>query len=332
MLRKYLLLGAAIAVAGAGVYVYHRHSLIHPATDNAYIGADVVHVAPQVSGAVEQVAVLNQQAVARGDPLYGIECRPFELVLDEAQAKLAQARLEAAQNAAAVASARATLHHSEVMLANAKQHAERTAQLRKTHSVSQQQADDAQADYLAAQAQLAVDLAGLHEAQSRLGTPGDDNEAVLAARAAVAQAQWDLDHTEIHAPCAGRVAELTLHAGDHVNEGQADFVLICSDRYWVDANFKETQLTRIRVGQPVEIGVDMYPDRRFHGEVESISGASGVAFSMLPPENATGNWVKVTQRVPVRIRIGDPSPETPLRVGTSARVAVDTSDAARSTP
>jgi len=326
--NQYLILGAAIGLAAATIYVYHRHSLMYPATDNAYVGTDVVHVAPQVTGAVRQVAVVNQQLVGRGDPLYGIERRPFELALEAAQAKLAEARLEADRNAAAVASAQASLHHSEVMLANARQHAERTAQLRKTKSVSQQQDDDAQADFLAAQAQLAVDQAGLHEAESRLGTPGEDNETVRAARVAVAQAQWDLDRTDVQAPCAGQVAELTLHPGDSVTDGRPDFVLICSDRYWVDANFKETQLTRLRAGQPVDIDVDMYPKLHFHGEVESISGASGVAFSMLPPENATGNWVKVTQRVPVRIRISDASTDAPLRVGTSARVTVDTTQAA----
>ena len=138
------------------------------------------------------------------------------------------------------------------------------------------------------------------------------------------KAQWDLDHTEIHAPCSGYIAELGLQPGDSVQAGQPGFALICTDRYWVDANFKETELERIRVGQPVRVSVDMYPDHPFHGVVQSISGATGVAFSLLPPENATGNWVKVTQRVPVRVRITDSTAELPLRVGTSATVTIDT--------
>lgn len=324
MRNRVLLLGAAVAVVAAGVYAYHRHTLHYPSTDNAYIGADVVHVAAQVSGAVQKVAILNQQAVKPNALLYGIERRPFELALEGAQARLAEVRLESAQNQAAVESAQAELHRSEVLLANAKLHAKRTAQLRASNSVSQQQADDAQAEYRAAEAGQAVAKAKLSEAERKLGTPGEENEAVRAARAAVEQAQWDLDHTEVYAACGGRIAELTLHAGDNVRAGQPDFVLVCNDRFWVDANFKETEMGNIRVGQPVEIQIDMYPGRSFHGEVESISASSGVAFSMLPPENATGNWVKVTQRVPVRIRITDPSPDLPLRVGTSATVTVDT--------
>ncbi len=324
MRKKFLLLGGAIAVAATGVFFYHQHAQRYPSTDNAYVGAGAVHVAPQVSGTIVRLLITNQQMVHKSDLLYAIERRPYELALEQTRAHLAEAQLEVAQNVAGVSSAEAAVHRAEVLLRNAREHADRSKTLHHTDLLSRQQADDDEAAYQAAQASLAVARAQLVEAQHKLGTPGNDNEAVRAARAAMEKAQWDLDHTEVHASCNGYIAELGLQPGDSVQVGQPGFALICNDRYWVDANFKETELDRIRVGQPVDVTVDMYPGHHFHGEVQSISGATGVAFSLLPPENATGNWVKVTQRVPVRVRITDPTPDLPLRVGTSAAITVDT--------
>ncbi len=324
MQKKLFLLGAAIIIAGIGIYLYHQHDVRYPSTDDAYVGANTVSVAPQVGGAVDQLLIANHQQVKKGALLYSIERRPYEIALQQAQANLATAELQVEQNQAAVTAAQADVHRNEVLLANAKLHAERSAHLKRTDVLSRQQADDDEANYKAAQANLAVAKANLNEALSKLGVPGADNAAVRAARATVDKAQWDIDHTEIHAQCSGRIGELSLEAGDMVQAGQAGFVLICDSDYWVDANYKETAISRIRVGQPADVSVDMYSDHPFHGVVQSISGASGVAFSMLPPENATGNWVKVTQRVPVRIRITDVDPALPLRVGTSATVTVDT--------
>ena len=324
MRKKFILLGSAIAIAGIGVYLYHGHAQRYPSTDNAYVGAGAVHVAPQVSGVIERLLITNQQSVHKDDLLYAIERRPYELALEQTQAHLAEAQLQVAQDSAAVNSAEAAVHRAEVLLRNAREHADRSATLRRTDLLSRQQAEDDEASYHAAEANLAVAKAQLAEAQHKLGKPGEDNAAVRAARAAMEKAQWDLDHTEVHAPCSGAIAELGLQPGDSVQTGQPGFALICNDRYWVDANFKETELERIRIGQPVDVAVDMYPGHVFHGNVQSISGATGVAFSLLPPENATGNWVKVTQRVPVRVRITDPTPELPLRVGTSAVVTIDT--------
>jgi membrane fusion protein (multidrug efflux system) len=176
----------------------------------------------------------------------------------------------------------------------------------------------------AAAAQLAVARARLNQARLALGRAGDQNERIREAEAALKQAQLDLAHTHVTAACDGQIAELTLQPGSTARAGNPLFALVCTDKFWIAANFKETQLERIKAGQSATIEIDMYPGHRFEGRVETISRASGVAFSLLPPQNATGNWVKVTQRVPVRIAVTSTDADYPLRVGTSATVTIDT--------
>lgn len=324
MKKRIIVTALALVVVAAGFYAYHLHATRYPSTDNAYVTADVVYVAPQVSGRVQQVLVANQQYVHAGERLYTIDSEPFRLALDRARAHLQQVRQEVAYDAAAVASAEQEVRRQEVMLQNASQRAERSMQLVSNHFVSRQAADDAQAAKLAAAAALEVARAQLKEAREKLGQRDDGNEAVREAQAAVGEAQWALDNTRLNAACNGRITQLTLQPGDAVQQGRSNFVVVCDQQFWIAANFKETELGRIRPGQPVSISVDMYPGAKFHGSVESINGASGVAFSLLPPQNASGNWVKVTQRVPVKIRIDSVDPAHPLVVGTSAQVQVDT--------
>jgi membrane fusion protein (multidrug efflux system) len=136
------------------------------------------------------------------------------------------------------------------------------------------------------------------------------------------QAQWDLRNCEVLAPVSGDVTNLNVRAGDVVAKNQALFAIIDSSEFWIDANFKETQLAAVQLGSEVEIRIDMYPNKVFHGKVDSISGGSGTAFSLLPTQNATGNWVKIAQRVPVKVKVLDPDPKFPLRIGTSGSVRV----------
>jgi membrane fusion protein (multidrug efflux system) len=164
--------------------------------------------------------------------------------------------------------------------------------------------------------------ATVQQAKSALGQAGDQNANVLAAEAALKQAELDLARTHVTSPTNGVIANLTLQPGNTVQPGAPLFVVIDDSEYWIDANFKETQLKTLRVGQEAEIKTDMYPDHVFKGVVQSLSGGSGAAFSLLPPQNATGNWVKVTQRVPVRVKVQDPDPNHPLRIGTTASVKV----------
>jgi len=324
MKKRLTALVAGIGMIGGGLFAYHVYDSRYPSTDNAYVTADVVHVAPQVDGRVTRVMVHDQQYVHAGNPLYEIDPKPFRLALERAQAHLEQMRQDVAHDAAAVKSAEAEVKRLEVLLQNASSRARRSLELKSNNYVSQQAAEDAEADKLATKAALEVARAKLNESRQQLGLPGDDNETVREARAALEEAQWQLENTKLNASCDGRIAQLSLQPGDAVQTGQSNFVLICDHRFWIDANFKETQLARIQPGQPVSISVDMYPGMEFSGKVESINGASGVAFSLLPPQNATGNWVKITQRVPVKIRVEEVGPEYPLLVGTSAQVRVDT--------
>jgi membrane fusion protein (multidrug efflux system) len=324
MIKRITATVAGVVLVSGGFYAYHIYDARYPSTDNAYVTANVVHVAPQVSGRVLQVAVHNQQYIHAGDRLYKIDPKPFQLALDHAQAHLQQTRQDVAHDAAAVVSAEAEVKRLEVLLQNATSRAKRSNELKSSNYVSQQTAEDAEADMLAARAALKVARARLNEAREQLGLPGNDNQAVREAKAELDEAQLQLDNTELAASCDGRIAQLTLQPGDAVQSGQSNFVLICDHQFWIGANFKETELERIRPGQPVAISLDMYPGVDFKGKVESINGASGVAFSLLPPQNATGNWVKITQRVPVKIHVETLDPEHPLLVGTSAQVRVDT--------
>jgi membrane fusion protein, multidrug efflux system len=322
-----LKLGAvALALVGTtgGIYGYELYNEHYPSTDDAYVVANAVHVAPQVGGEVSEVFVRNNQRVTKGEPLYQIADEPFRYVVEAAKARLDMARQTVAGDSAAVASAEAEVHRQEVLLINAEIRAKRNRDLQTNNYIAQQSVDDAESDYRSAKAGLAVARAKLNEAREKLGSTGDNNQSIREAQAALDQAQWELSHTTVKAGCNGYITEKHLNPGDAVNKGVANFVQVCDDTYWIDANYKETDLQHIRAGQKASITIDMYPEREFHGEVESVGAASGVAFSLLPPQNASGNWIKITQRVPVRIRVLDPDADHPLRVGTSSVVRIDT--------
>jgi membrane fusion protein (multidrug efflux system) len=188
--------------------------------------------------------------------------------------------------------------------------------------LSAQGIENSRTQLATAEAAVKAAEAGVAQARSAAGKGGDDNAAVQVATAAVDQAQLDLTRTHVVSPSGGVVANFSLQPGSTVTPGVPLFVVISDQEYWVDANFKETELKEIRAGQSVTIKSDVYPDHVFHGHVVSLSGGSGTAFSLLPAQNATGNWVKVTQRVPVRIKVDDPDPARPLRIGTTASVKV----------
>jgi membrane fusion protein (multidrug efflux system) len=164
----------------------------------------------------------------------------------------------------------------------------------------------------------------LAEARAKRGKDGDQNAQIIAAKAAVAQATLDLQYTNVYAPANGQLAEMTLQPGQTVTAYQSLFSLVEDHTWWAMANMKETNLNRVRVGQKAVVQVDMYPSHPFHGIVKSISPGSGSSFALLPAENATGNWVKVTQRFPVRVEIQNPDAHFPLRIGASCTVTIDT--------
>ncbi len=290
-------------------------------TENAYINADVVNVAAQVSGRVIDVHVKDNQHVQKGDALFDIDPEPFSIALERAQADLALAQQSARQDNAEVVAARALVSQAESDLANARNTYARDRELVEKHFLSQQSLDDAQTRMQALQATLEQARAKLARA---LSAPEKTSERgdVLKAQAAIDQARLDLQHTHVIAAQDGQISNLTLTAGSLVGVGIPLFALIADNSFHIDANYKETELHGIHPGQGVDIEIDMYPGQHFRGTVESISGGTGTAFSLLPPQNATGNWVKIAQRVPVRIKLAPTDAAHPLRIGATATVSV----------
>jgi len=321
---RWSLVGLAAVAVAAGGYLYYRHTARYPNTDDAYVAANVATISAQVTGRALKVPVSDQAQVKAGQLLFELDPRPFRYRVQKAKARLALARQTVTAEEAAVAAAKATVQDRQARLHNARTQYRRAKRLAARHVKPQSALDDARTTLDSARADLALAKAKLNQAKKTLGTPGQHNQRIRQAQAELKSAQLNLAHTQVHAPCSGQLSGVKLQSGDTVSAGAAQFSLVCSNRYWVAANYKETDLTRIRPGQVATLSVDMYPGHTFHGIVESVNPASGSAFSLLPPENATGNWVKVTQRVPVRILVVDANPRYPLRVKTSAEVSIDT--------
>jgi membrane fusion protein, multidrug efflux system len=328
-LVKWVLVAAVVIIAALVGWHYWQQSERYVSTDNAYLNANTVEVAAQIPGAVIRVYVKDNQQVRAGDALFDIDPRPYQVALDKAQAQLQVAMQSVSQQSAAVAAAEAQVAQRTAELKNAQSNNARTQRLVRQGFLSEQGSETARTQAATAVAALHAAQANLEQACSALGATGADNANVQAAQAAVDQAKLDLQHTHVTAPTQGVVANLSLRPGDTVQQNAPLFSLISNQEYWADANFKETELGRIRPGLPATVTVDMYPDHPFHGVVESVSGGSGTAFSLLPPQNATGNWVKVTQRVPVRVRITDADARYPLRIGTTATVKISADDGSR---
>jgi membrane fusion protein (multidrug efflux system) len=312
-----------VVIAGAVLGVrYWLHSRQFVSTDDAYVNANIVQISPQVAGPVTRVLVVDQQHVAAGQLLFEIDPQPYQIALAAAEAQLDLAHQSVAERQAAVVAARAEVAQRQAELQNAQSNDRRTRNLIAGGFLSAQSAEATHTEAATSSATLKAAQAHLEQAISALGESGADNPDVRAAEARVAQAKLDLGYARVTAPTSGTVANLTLRPGSAVAARTPVFSLISDTEFWVDANFKETQLIRVRAGQSARVVSDMYRNHAFNGQVQSLSGGSGAAFSLLPPENATGNWVKVTQRVPVRVRILDPDPAHPLRIGTTATVEV----------
>jgi len=321
---KWLLLTVLIALIAitTGWYLWHR--TYYPSTDDAYLDANVVRIAAQVSGLVKLVEVSDQQKVNAGDLLFEIDPAPFKITLQAAEAQLAQTNKDLAVASSAVETARAQLNQAQANYDDAEKNARRVVKL-----VAQGMAPKADGDHAIAmrdstQAAVTAAKSALQQAIDKRGEVGSTNAQTRIALARVEQARLNLSYTQVRAPVSGILSNFNIRVGTTVNAGQTLFALVDTSEWWVDANFKETDLQRIKPGQPATISLDMYPDATLHGVVESVSPASGAAFSLLPPENATGNWVKVTQRFPIKVRIIKPDPKLFLRIGASSTVTINT--------
>jgi membrane fusion protein (multidrug efflux system) len=275
------------------------------------------------------VAVAENQPVKAGDVLFRLDSEPYRIALAQADAALAAARLQVQQLRAAYDTAQAQLTAALDILDTRNRELERQTSLQ-GRGLSTSSALD-EATIAAKAAANAVDLArqGVTSAAAALGgdpkIETDAYPAVQAALAAQDQARRNLEQTVVRAPAAGIVSQVSdLNPGRWVASGAAVASLVESDQSWVEANFKETQLAGLRVGQPVEVELDAYPGHALQGQVQSIGSATGAEFALIPPQNASGNWVKVVQRLPVKLRLIARPGEPPLRAGTTAYVSIDT--------
>ena len=283
-----------------------------------------MQVSSLVMGPIVRVPIRDNQYVHKGDVLFEVDKRPFEAALAEADGRLRLAEQGTRQDRSDVLAAEADVAQPNASLDNAQSQLRRTTRLVEQNFMSKQALDDAEARLRTAQAAVEAAKARVAKARAALSASGDTTPAVRVAQAEVEKAKLDLEHTIARAPEEGFITHFDLTPGTVVTPGNPLFAIVVAGSFWVDANFKETELTGVAPGRPATIVVDMYPDHAFHGQVESLAGGTGAAFSLLPAQNANGNWVKVAQRVPVRIGITDPDPRFPLRVGATATVTVQT--------
>src|SRR5665213_227207 len=337
--RRPLLFGILILVVIVAVVagvLWWRHSRTYVSTDDAFIDIQSQFASPQVAGRVLHVLARDYQEVKAGVVLVEIDPAEYQSKLDQAVAGQAQAQAQVAQahaqfivNEAQLEQAQANVAVAEVNATNAANDLRRYLQLRQSiaGAVSQQQMDTSTTRSQTADAQLAVERKAVQAAEAQLGYAKSLGEAAEAAvknaQAAVDLAQLNLSYTQVKARLDGRIANKVVADGNYVQPG-TDLMAVVPTNVYVTANFKETQLTHMRRGQAVEVKVDAYPDLKLRGHVDSVQPASGQAFSVLPAQNATGNWVKIVQRVPVKI-VFDQIPDDPdrrLSPGLSVEVKV----------
>lgn len=326
--RKGLLIGGPVLAAIAALTLYLLGGR-YVSTDDAYIEAARVQVSANISARVVEVAVHDNELVKKGQLLLRLDDRSFRIAVENAKAQLAAARLRVASLQAAYRGSRAEERAAEDTVAYEQREFERQTKLAASGISSHAQLDQTTHDLATARQKL---VAAAQQSASALAdlngdpdAPVDSHPAVRQAQAALDRADLEYSYTTIFAPMDGVVTRVEqLQVGDYVNLATPLFALVSNRDLWVEANFKETDLTYMRPGQAATIDIDAYPGEGFTGEVESLSPGTGSSFSLLPPENASGNWVKVVQRLPVRLSINRDHADVPLAAGMSVTVDVDT--------
>ncbi|WP_407276614.1 efflux RND transporter periplasmic adaptor subunit [Halothiobacillus sp. DCM-1] len=321
--RLLLILGL-IAIAGVVGLGYLRYADQFVRTEDAFVSGHQAQVGAEVGGTIQTVPWQNNQTVPKGAILFTLDPTPYQAAVAAAEANLAAARRTQDTLSAAIVTAKAAVEQAQASAQQAEDHLARLQRIKVQQFVSAQDLTDARAAVAVAQAGVNQAQAALDQARANLGKPGQENDRIRAAEAQLATARYQLSRTTITAPWSGRLASYTLQPGQAVAPAQPLFTLVATEGLWIDANFKEAELGRIQIGMPVSIQSDVYPQTKFTGKVVSIGAGAGTAFSLLPPQNATGNWVKVTQRVPVRIAFDPPDQnrQSPLPIGTSATVSI----------
>ncbi len=326
--RLLLMVALPLVLAAAGGYVWVTGGR-YQETENANLQQAKVSIASDIAGRVVQVDIADNQLVKKGDVLFAVDPEPHRIALAQADAAVAAARLNVEQLRAAYSQAMAQEKSASSEVDYAQSQYDRAADLAQKGINAKSSLDQARNDLDKAKQQLAVAQQGIVSAKAALGgnpdIETDKHPTVMSALAARDKAAYDLAQTTVRAPADGVVSQASsFKVGQFVGSGTPLFSLVETGDIWVDANFKETQLTNMKPGQKADIVLDTYPDRTFQATVKAIGAGTGAEFSLLPAQNATGNWVKVTQRIPVRLELNDPDARMALRTGMSATVTVDT--------
>lgn len=321
-----LLVAGPVVIAIIGAYFYAA-SLGHVSTDDAYVKADMVSVSPDVSGRILKVNVKENQHVDKGDILFELDDATYQAGLFRANAQLDtitnqiqadKAEYEQRTEELAVAQENADYADHEL---------HRLTELKKQRAVSQSDLDAAQHSLDVARHQVLVTkqqrAAVLARLDGNVDLPAEKHSSYLQAWAEREVIKTSIERCKVKAPFSG-IASKVPELGQYASQGAPIMSIVSDTNVWIEANFKETDLTNVKIGQPATIRVDSYPDKVFQGEVESIAQATGGEFSVLPAQNATGNWVKVVQRIPLRIKVISSFPDAPLRAGSSTTVDIDT--------
>ena len=326
-LSIFILLLLLIAIGSAAYWFFFIKGFEE--TEDAYVSGNQVMVSAQVAGNIAKINVDNMDPVQAGDVLLELDDTNAKLSFEQAKSNLANAVRQVSQLNYTVKQLKSAVRANEITLAQAQGNLNRRVQLVKDGAIDKESFQHAKEAVELAKANLTTSQNQLEANQALLlDSPLSEQPQIQSAVSNLKQAWLNLERTKIRSPIKGYVARRNAQVGQAVSVGGALMAVVTTDQMWLDANFKETQLTHMRIGQPVEIHFDLYgKDKTFNGKVVGIEMGTGSAFSLLPTQNATGNWIKVVQRVPVRIQL-DPQQlaENPLRIGLSATVKVNVSD------
>jgi membrane fusion protein, multidrug efflux system len=328
-LIRWALMAGGVIVVAVGSVTYWLSSGRWMDTDDAYVQADSMTMSTDVSGIVTSIPVHEGQNVKKGEVLFSLDPQKFQIAVDAARADLAQTRLNIEAMKAQYQAALRDASAREQQVSSDQRNYDRYAALVRQHAVTQQETDDARfklaADQQAHDSAVAQARAQLAKLNGNPDVKPEDMPVYKQAQSRLDEALREMDHAVVRAPFDGIVTQVNkLQLGMYLGASTAAFGLVSTDHVWVEAQPKETQLTHVQNGQTVDVTFDIYPGRTWRGVVESVAPATDQNFSLLPAENSSGNWVKVVQRIPVRVRVDMQPGDPPLRAGMSAEINIDT--------